>query len=213
VKRALQIDAETNTTFWRDALSKEMSRREPVIDILEEGAKAPVGYNKVPGHVIFDVKMDFTRKACFVAGGHVTAPPATVTYASVVSRESVQIGFLVATLNDLAIMCADVQGAYLNAPCGEKVYMICGPEFGTYEGQIGVIMKALYGLKTSGFAWRIHLAETLRELKCVSRTMMYGIERHSNPTMKSTMNMSWSTPMTSSPFLLNPSKSSHVLIS
>jgi Reverse transcriptase (RNA-dependent DNA polymerase) len=77
-----------------------------------------------------------------------------VTYASVVSRESVRIGFLV----------ADIQSAYLNAPCAEKVYTICGPEFGKHEGRIGVIEKALYGLKTSGYAWRIHLDETLREM-------------------------------------------------
>jgi Reverse transcriptase (RNA-dependent DNA polymerase) len=61
-------------------------------------------------------------------------------------------------------MATDIQGAYLNAPCAEKVYTICGPEFGKYEGRVGVIVKALYGFKTSGYAWRIHLAATLREL-------------------------------------------------
>jgi Reverse transcriptase (RNA-dependent DNA polymerase) len=92
--------------------------------------------------------------------------PATVTYASVVSRESVRIAFLIAALNDLDIMAADIQGAYLNAPCGEKVYMILGPEFGNNnKGKIGIIVKALYGLKTSAYAWRTHLAETLQELQ------------------------------------------------
>jgi Reverse transcriptase (RNA-dependent DNA polymerase) len=87
-----------------------------------------------------------------------------VTYASVVSRESVRIAFLIAALNDIDIMLADIQGAYLNAPCAEKVYTVCGPEFRHNEGRIGVIVRALYGLKTSGYAWRIHLAETMREL-------------------------------------------------
>jgi Reverse transcriptase (RNA-dependent DNA polymerase) len=164
VKRALQIDAETKTTFWRDALSKEMGVMDPVIEILPEGSRAPVGYTQVPCHVIFDIKMDFTRKARFVAGRHVTEPPSTVTYASVVSRESVRIAFLIAALNYLDIMSADIQGAYLNAPRAEKVYTICGPKFQHNEGRVGVIVKALYGLKTSGYAWRIHLAETMREL-------------------------------------------------
>ena len=41
-----------------------------------------------------------------------TDPPASITYASVVSRESVRIAFMVAALNDLDIMAADI-GAYL----------------------------------------------------------------------------------------------------
>jgi hypothetical protein len=47
--------------------------------------------------------MDFTRKARFVAGGHVMDPPSTQTYASVVARDSVRIAFLMAALNDLDI--------------------------------------------------------------------------------------------------------------
>jgi Reverse transcriptase (RNA-dependent DNA polymerase) len=82
-----------------------------------------------------------------------------------VSRESVCIGLLIAALNDLDVLAANIQGAYLNAPCGEKVYTICGPEFGKDEGRIGVITKALYGLKTSGFQWHVHLAETLHDMK------------------------------------------------
>jgi hypothetical protein len=48
-----------------------------------------------------------------------------------------------------------MKGAYLNVPCQDKVYTICGPEFRYYEGKIGVIVKALYGLKTSGYVWRM----------------------------------------------------------
>jgi len=49
--------------------------------------------------MIFDVKMDFTRKARLVAGGHMTETPSSITYSSVVSRDSVRIMFLVAALN------------------------------------------------------------------------------------------------------------------
>ena len=76
-----------------------------------------------------------------------TEPPVTQTYYDiVVSRKSVRIEFLIAALNDLDIMAADVQRAYLNAPCKEKVYTICGPEFGPeLRGRIAIIVKALYG--------------------------------------------------------------------
>ena len=50
--------------------------------------------------MIFDIKMgDFRRKARLVAGGHVTEPPATITYSSVVLRETVFIAFTVIALN------------------------------------------------------------------------------------------------------------------
>jgi hypothetical protein len=52
-------------------------------------------------HVIFDVEMDFSQKTQFVAGGHMTVTPTSITYSSVVSRDSVQISFLIAVLNDL----------------------------------------------------------------------------------------------------------------
>jgi hypothetical protein len=39
-----------------------------------------------------------------------------MVYASVVSCDSVQIAFLLAALNNLKALSADVQNAYLNAP-------------------------------------------------------------------------------------------------
>jgi hypothetical protein len=66
-------------------------------------------------HMNFEVKMYFTRKARFVAGGHMTDPPVIITYSSVVSRGSVRIGFLLAALNDLELVAADIGNAYLQA--------------------------------------------------------------------------------------------------
>jgi hypothetical protein len=54
--------------------------------VMDDGSKKPVGYKEIKCHMIFDVKMDFTRKARFVAGGHKTDPPTSITYLSVVSR-------------------------------------------------------------------------------------------------------------------------------
>jgi hypothetical protein len=74
VKEALALDEESNTTYWRDAIRKEMGVILPALKIMNKGERAPVGYQQIPCHVVFDVKIDFTRKARFVAGGHVTAP-------------------------------------------------------------------------------------------------------------------------------------------
>ena len=113
--------------------------------------------------------MDFTRKARLVAGGHKTDPPAQLTYSSVVSRESVRIGFLIAAMYDLDPQAADIGNAYLNATTKEKYYIITGPEFGELErGKIALIVRALYGLKSSGAMWRAHFAATLRDMDFTS---------------------------------------------
>ena len=69
--------------------------------------------------ILFDIKMDekFTRKARFLADGHTTSPPSSITSSSVVSRESVRIEFLIASLNDLDIFSWDIGNAYLNKKC------------------------------------------------------------------------------------------------
>ncbi len=90
----------------------------------------PVGYKEIRCHLIFYVKMDLTRKARFVARGHMANPPTSMTYASVVSRESVQIAFLLAALNDLEVLTGDIGNAYLHAPTQEKIYYRAGVEWG-----------------------------------------------------------------------------------
>ena len=117
--------------------------------------------------MIFDVKMDLTRKARLVAGGHKTDPPKDSTYSSVVSRDSVCIMFTLAALNNLNVLAADVQNAYLNAETKEKCYIIAGAEFGADKGRPAFIVRALYGLKSSGARWHDHMASSLRSLKFV----------------------------------------------
>ena len=71
---------------------------------------------------------------------------------------------MIATLNDLDILSANIRNAYLNASTKDKVHTICGIEFGHNNiGRIAVISRALYGLKSSGAAWRTTLASTLNE--------------------------------------------------
>jgi len=127
-----------------------------------------MGYQWIPCHMIFDIKLDLTRKARFVAGGHWTDPDPNLSYSTVVTRESVRIVFLIAVLNEIEIKSIDIGNAYLNAPAREKVYMTAGPEFGPDKiGKPVLIVRALYGLKTSGAAWHAQLNETLRAMDFV----------------------------------------------
>ena len=71
---------------------------------------------------------------------------------------------LIAALNGLQVMACDIQNIYLTVNCREKIWTYAGPEFGSEHGQLMIIKKALYGLKSSGTAFRAHLAETLHDI-------------------------------------------------
>ena len=66
--------------------------------------------------------MDFTRKARWVLDGIKTPDPIGSKYAGVVSRESVQIAFTYAPLNDFDVCMADIRNAYLQSPTSQKHY-------------------------------------------------------------------------------------------
>ena len=117
VKEALEIDKATGINFWELAIQKEMAnvriafeKGAHTVEEMRDGKVLP-GYQEIGCHMIFDIKMDgnFTRKARFVAGGHTTDPPASITYSSVVYRDSVRIAFMLAALNDLDVFAADIE--------------------------------------------------------------------------------------------------------
>jgi hypothetical protein len=100
-----------------------------------------------------------------MAVGHTTDAPHVMTYASVVSRESVRIALTLAALNDLDVMMGDIENAYLNAPIKYKVGTVLGTEFGDDAGKRALIVRALYGLKSAGAVFRNHLASCMDYLK------------------------------------------------
>ena len=111
-----------------------------------------VGYQEIKCHMNFDVKMDLTRKARFVAGGHMTDTQTSITYSSVVSRDSVRIAFTYAALMGMDVWVADIGNTYLNAKCRERIWTVAGKEFGSDADQVMIIVQALNGLKSGGAA-------------------------------------------------------------
>jgi hypothetical protein len=112
----VKLDKENNNTLWQDAARKEMKNVIIAFKILNGEESVPPTYQEIRCHMIFDVKMeDFRRNARFVAGGHTTDTPHAMTYASVVSRESVRIALTLAALNDFDVKMADIENAYLTA--------------------------------------------------------------------------------------------------
>ena len=163
----VRIDNANGDTLWQDAVKKEMKTVRPAFEVYEGDIKDLIGYQHIGCHLIFDVKLgeNFRRKARFVAGGHKTETPHTLTYSSVVSRDSVRIALVAAALNDLDILVCDIEGAYLTAKCREKIWITAGVEFGLEAGTPMIVKMALYGLKSSGAAFRAKLAGVLHDLQ------------------------------------------------
>ena len=72
-----------------------------------------------------------------------------MTYSSVVSRNRVQITLTIAALNDLKVLSCDIQNAYLTVDFRENMWTIAGPEFGSDQGKIILMVRVLYGINSS----------------------------------------------------------------
>lgn len=168
VKEARKLDSDNGNTLWWDAIMLEMKNVRIAFEEFDgEERDIPPGFQEVNCHLIFNIKMgeNFCRKVRMIAGGHITVTSVALTYSSVVSRDSVCIVLTIAALNDLKILSSDIQNAYLAANCKEKIWCKAGPEFGAKDcGKIMLITCALYGLKSSGAAFRNLLADKIGEL-------------------------------------------------
>jgi len=175
---ALQIDAETKATTWQDSMRKGLDE---IISYetfrnhgrKKDGARPPAGFDFIRTHFVYDVKADGRRKSRLVAGGNMLDPPKDNTYAGVASLRSVRIVTFLAELNSLRLVGVDVGNAYLTARCREKCYLLA-PEYFRHatggDALVGCcleVVKALYGLRSSGAAFHDSFGDSLRDLNFV----------------------------------------------
>ena len=60
--------------------------------------------------------------------------------------------------------CGDVLNTYITDPVKEKIWTYLGPDHGNDEGKKAIIVRDLYGLKSSRAAFRAHLCECMAAL-------------------------------------------------
>ena len=119
---------------------------------------------------MFDVKLDGRRKARLVIGGHMTSPSEDIEcYSSMMKQESSRILMLIAHANGYDTAVGDVVNAYLNAETREKIWTTAGAAFQAtgHAKSIhtrGRVIKAQYGLKSSGHQFWALLSDKLYSL-------------------------------------------------
>ena len=117
--------------------------------------------------MVYDFKADSRLKARFVGAGHRTDTPIGSIYSGVVSLPGIGIVTTIAELNDLRIWGTEVgnHDAHLESVTQEKIVFMPGEEFGELARHLFQIVKALYGLKSSGKRWPDRLHDVLRDLR------------------------------------------------
>ena len=101
------MNKDHGNTAWCDSIQKDLKNVRVAFNILDEDANPLPGHTFVKYQIILDVKMELTRKSHYLDGGHITKPPSSMTYASVVSRESVRIILTLAALNGLDVLLSE----------------------------------------------------------------------------------------------------------
>jgi hypothetical protein len=153
--------------LWRQATNLEMSQLVEYDTFRDLGHKdtapPPTGYKKIRTHLVYDFKHDGRHKARVVANGHLTDIPLESVYSGVISLHGLRIVTFLSELIGLDLWATDIGNAYLEAFTMEQnYYIVAGPDFGQLEGHYLIIIKALYGLRTSGLRWHERFADCLR---------------------------------------------------
>ena len=116
----------------------------------------------------------------------------SLSYSSVVLRDSVRIMFLAAALNDIDIKMCDIGNAYLNAETRERLCFTAGQEWGSRAGYEVIIVRALYGFKKK---WRRMEEDVLKLHKkipsdtapALEQTIIFTFEQRRVKTATSTI--------------------------
>ena len=167
VKEAYLFDKNNGNTLWTDSIAKELNELMlyDTFQVLRRGEKPPKGYKFIPMHLVFAVKHDGRHKSRYVMDGSKTEPPEGDIFSPVVSLDIVRMVLFIAVHNNLQVRMADVTCAYLQANTKEKIYTMAGIEWGEdVQGCVLLLLKSIYGLRTSGARWYERLAEVLIKL-------------------------------------------------
>jgi hypothetical protein len=154
---AVLLDNRNGNTKWQDAAKLEFDQLDEYSTFEDYGdsntSAPPAGYKKMRIHLVFDVKHDGQHKVRFVADGHLTEIPLD---------SAVRIVLFLAKLNKVNVWATNIGNAYLEAETKERIYIIARSKFRSRKGRI-LIIRALYGLRSSGKRWHEQFADCLRD--------------------------------------------------
>jgi hypothetical protein len=101
--------------LWQEAIKTELKQLTDyqTFIVLDSGEDIPTGYQKIPYHMVFDVKYDLRHKARLVAGGNWTVNDKEDICPGVVRMDTVRIGFFLGELYGVSCCACDIGNAFL----------------------------------------------------------------------------------------------------
>jgi hypothetical protein len=93
IKNAIDLDKKNGNQLWQEAIKTELKQLTDyqTIIVQDSGEDILTGYQKIPYHMVFDVKYDLRYEARLVAGGNWTVNDKEDIYSGVVRMDTVRI--------------------------------------------------------------------------------------------------------------------------
>ena len=141
MEEAFRLDEFNGKNIWQDAIKLEMKNSRVDFRLCEKGEKSPVGHTKISCHLIFDFKIDMTRKAWYVVGGRIADVTMYTTYSSVAIRVTVHIGFFLADLKNLDVLASDIQNYFLGTPTKENIPLYAWDDWKADKYKVFIVVR------------------------------------------------------------------------
>jgi hypothetical protein len=105
IKNTIDLDKKDGNQLWQEAIKTELKQRTDyqTFIVLDSGEDIPTGYQKIPYHMVFDVKYDLRHKARLVAGVDWTLNDKVDIYSGVVRMDTLRIGFSYESFTDFHV--------------------------------------------------------------------------------------------------------------
>ena len=168
-KHALELDKINKNYHWHDCTILELGQLDKYKPFWNIGKNIIPGeeYKQIRVHFFYAVKHDGRHKTRLVTNRNLTEVPVSSVYSGVVFLKGLRIMVFLLELNELNLWGTNIGNAYLEAFTSELVYIIVRAEFGDLEGCTLIIVKALYGPRTSGARWHESSADVLKDMNFV----------------------------------------------
>jgi hypothetical protein len=134
IKNAIDLDKKNGNQLWQGAIKTELKQLTNLFYqtfiVLDSGEDIPTGFQKIPYHMVFDVKYDLRHKLRLVADGNWTVNDKEDIYSGVVRMDTVRIGLFLGELYGLSCCACDIENDFLYGKTKENVYITAVHLFG-----------------------------------------------------------------------------------
>jgi hypothetical protein len=122
IKNAIDLDKKNGNQLWQEAIKTELKQltHYQTFIVLDSAEDIPTGYQKIPYHMVFDVKYDLRHKVRLVAGDNWTVIDKEDIYSRVVCMDTVRIGFFLGELYGLSCCSCDIGNDFLYGKQNKK---------------------------------------------------------------------------------------------